>query len=312
MLKHKPIKIIVADRINLSGAKVLDKTKFSLTISPNISQNDILKRFLNYHVLIIRSGRKITSEFLSKCNFDVIVTASKGVDHIDISYAKKRGIHILSLSEANSVSTAEHTLGLIIEAMKRIRVSDEIVRSGNFSNRNFSRRELEGKKIGIIGIGRVGRRVANFCKALNMRILANDIDKSVVEKNSDLKFYPLDQILRNSDIITIHIPLTENNFRYFSADRLSMLKKTAVLINTSRGEVLDEDYLIYMLRENKISYACLDVFYNEPEINPEFFSLTNVTLTNHIAGKTRESDIKVSKEIFSLIRDFYNFHGQKT
>lgn len=305
MSKGKVIKIIVADRINLSGAKILDKSKFSLIISPDISQNDILKQFSNSQVLIIRSSRKITSEFLSKCNFEVIVTASKGIDHIDINYAKKRGISILSLCEANSVSTAEHTLGLIIEAMKRIRLSDEMVRTGSFSDRNFPRRELEGKKIGIIGIGSVGRKVANFCKALNMKILANDIDRKVVEKNSDLKFYSFEYILKNSDILTIHIPFTKNNYRYFSADRLSLLRKTSVLINTSRGEVLDEDYLLYMLKENQLAYACLDVFCNEPEINPEFFSLKNVTLTNHIAGKTRESEIKISKEIFSLIRDFY-------
>ncbi|MGB9697444.1 MAG: NAD(P)-dependent oxidoreductase [Ignavibacteria bacterium] len=308
-MKDKIIKILVADKINLSGAKILDRTKFSFTISPNISQNDILKRFSNYQVLVIRSGRKITSEFLSKCNFEVIVTASKGVDHIDINYAKERGIPILSLHEANSVSTAEHTLGLIIEAMKRIRVSDEMVRKGSFSNHNFPRRELEGKKIGIIGVGRVGRKVADFCKALNMKILANDINRTVVEKNSDLSFFALEHILKNSHILTIHIPLTKDNYRYFSSDRLSLLRRTAVLINTSRGEVLDEEYLIDMLKEKRLAYACLDVFCNEPGVNPEFFSLKNVTLTNHIAGKTRESEIKISKEIFSLIRDFYLFPG---
>lgn len=307
MLKNKIIRIVVADKINLSGARTLDRTKFLLTLSPDISNNDILKRFSDYQVLIIRSHRKITSEFLSECSFETIVTASKGVDHIDVGYAKKRGISILSLQEANSVSTAEHTLGLILDAMKRIRVSDAMVRAGNFINRNFPRRELEGKKIGIIGIGKVGRKVADFCKAFNMRILANDIDRDVIKKNSDLKFYTLDQLLKNSDILTIHIPLTKSNFRYFSKSRLSQLKKTAVLINTSRGEVLDEDHLLWMLKRKLLAYACLDVFYNEPEINPEFFSLTNVTLTNHIAGKTRESEIKISKEIFSLIRNFYLF-----
>lgn len=305
MLKDKVIKIVIADEINLSGAKVLDKSKFLLTPSAGISQKELLKRFSGYQVLIIRSSRKITSEFLSKCNFEVIATASKGVDHIDVNYAKRRGISILSIQEANSVSTAEHTLGLVLEAVKRIRLSDEIVRTGNFSNRNFPRRELEGKKIGIVGIGKVGRKVADFCTALNMKVLANDINPQVARQNSDLKFYNLDYILKNSDILTIHIPLTKKNYKYFSASKLSQLKKTAILINTSRGEVLDENYLIDMLKEKRLAYACLDVFCNEPEINPEFFSLKNVTLTNHIAGKTPESEIKISKELFFLIKNFY-------
>ena len=156
--------------------------------------------------LLIKSQRKIDKTFLSRCNFEVIGTASKGLDHIDLDYAKKRNIVIINSETGNSLSAAEHTFALILDSIKKTHYSDKLVRQGNFTNWDYERRTLNGKKIGIIGTGKVGLQVAKFSKAFNMEVLANDIDPVVRKINRHLKYYDIKYLLKNSDIITIHIP----------------------------------------------------------------------------------------------------------
>ncbi|MBK9331826.1 MAG: hypothetical protein IPM96_05305 [Ignavibacteria bacterium] len=210
-------------------------------------------------------------------------------------------IKVINAEEGNTVSAAEHTLALILNIYKGISISENKIRKNKFSDTGFRRNELAGKTIGIIGFGKVGSKVGKFCKAFGMKVLANDTDRSVIEKNKRFKFVKLKTLLENSDIVTLHIPLNTKNSNFFSEEKFSHLKNDCVFINTSRGGVTDEISLIKILKSKKIRYAGLDVFKNEPLINPEFIRLENTLITNHTAGKTEESRRRISGYIFDKI-----------
>lgn len=297
------VKILIADNVDLSGAKKLSRKKFFIKSSTGISNDEILRRYSDYDVLAIRSTRKIDSEFLGRCNFKIIATFTTGTDHIDTAAAKKRGIKILSSKGSNAISAAEHSIALLLCIEKQIFFSNKLVRSNRFGFYNYERRELAGRKIGIVGFGKVGSRVGKFCRALGMKVYANDIDENVKSKFSSFEFRSLDFILKNCDYISIHIPLNKKNYHFFSKEKLKKLNHESILINTSRGDVIDEEAMIEMLLRKKIGFAGLDVFSNEPNINKKFLKLDNVILTNHIAGKTVESRQRISEEIFSKLKE---------
>jgi D-3-phosphoglycerate dehydrogenase len=301
----RKIKIIVADEADQNSFNILPPEEFLIRYQPKISNKKLIEKFSDYEVLVIRSTRKISSEYLSRTNHKLIATLSKGTEHIDEKAAGEKGIGIINSKSGNYISAAEHTLGLIIASSRNICYSDRLTRAGKFLNYDFRRNELKGKKIGIIGYGKVGSYLGNLCKSLGMKIYANDIDRKVIQKNPGIKFYPLQNILKNCDIVSIHIPSSKNNFHFFNKENLNLINKDAILINTSRGNVIDEETLIKFLRKGKIRFAALDVFENEPGINPELIKLKNVILTNHAAGKTSESRERISKDIFLKIKRLF-------
>ena len=300
------IKILIADEISLDGLKLLPANKYHVKASFGISNRDIINKFGDFDVLVIRSIRKIDRDFLSKSSFKIIATCSKGTDHIDTEFAKTKSIKVINAEDSNNISAAEHTLTLLLCIYKNIIFSDKLVRKNKFSFYGYKRNELYGKSIGIIGFGKVGSYVGKLCSAFGMNVTANDTDGAVRKKNSDFKFKSLNYILKNCEVVSIHIPLTEKNLNFISKDKLKLLKPDCVLLNTSRGKVLDEEFLYKQLKEKKIYFAGLDVMCNEPNVNRKFFDLDNVILTNHIAGKTIESRERISGNIFkSIDENFY-------
>jgi len=299
------INILIADDIDLSNPDIFPDKNFNIIINPGIENQTILNSSNQFDCLIIRSTRLIDRHFLDKCNVKVIATCSRGYDNIDTEYAAEKKIKIIYSSGTNCISAAEHTFGLILEIFKKICLSDKLIREGNFIKTDFERRELNLKKIGIIGVGKVGSHVAKIAAAFGMQIIANDIDDEVKKQHKELLFKPLEFLLSESDVISLHIPLNTENRNFISKEKLNLISSSAMFINTSRGAIIDEKHLIKLLKSSKIKFAGLDVFENEPEINPEFFELGNVLLTNHTAGKTSESRVKMSQDIFTQVVQFF-------
>jgi D-3-phosphoglycerate dehydrogenase / 2-oxoglutarate reductase len=301
------IKILIADKIDLTHLKILNTKYFDITCRIGMSDSDLLNySYLNnFKVLLVKSRRNIDKTFLSRCVYETIGTASKGTDHIDVDYAKKRNILILNSESGNTLSAAEHTFALILDAVKKTHYSDKLVRHGKFSFWNYNRQTLSGKKIGIIGTGKVGIKVAHFAKAFDMEIIANDIDPDVRRKNKHLKYYDLKYLLRNSDIVTVHIPMSESNKMFINKESIDIMQNNVIFINTSRGGVVDEKNLIKKLKSEKKFFAALDVFNNEPDINKDFIKLKNVILTNHVAGKTLEGEQNIGNELFMQVKNTY-------
>ena len=300
------IKILIADKTDLSAFSFLSKKKFLVEYKPGIENNKIISGYNNYDCLIIRSIRNIDKDFLSKCHFEVIATCSKGTDHIDTKFAKKCGIKIINSEDGNTHSAAEHTIALILNILKKINYSDSLVRKNKFTEYKFQRNDFRGMKIGIIGFGKVGSKVAKISKAFGAEITVYEIDPLVRRKNRGVNFKSLNYLLKHSDIVTLHIPLEKKNINFFSREKFLKMKPKSIFVNTSRGSVADENALIGLLQSSYISFAGLDVFINEPEINNNFFTLKNVLLTNHIAGKTEEGINQVLTEILTKINIFFN------
>lgn len=299
------IKILIADEINLEGLKHLPSGKYHIKKSFGISNKEIIRKYRNFDVLVIRSIRKIDKNFLNMVSFKLIATCSKGTDHIEVKFAKSKSIKVINADDSNNISAAEHTMCLILGIFKNLVYSDNLVRNNKFGNYDYKRNELYGKSIGIIGFGKVGSYVGKLCKAFGMKIYANDIDRKVEFKNPDFRFTGINSILKKCDIISIHIPLNKDNENFISREKLELLKVGSILINTSRGNVIDEKFLYKILKERKIYFAGLDVMRNEPDVDKKFFRLENVLLTNHIAGKTEESKVRISENIFKSIRRFF-------
>jgi len=218
----------------------------------------------------------------------VISKYGVGVDNIDFESAKERNIVVTNTPNANSNAVAELTVGLIISVLRNIPLSDRRVREKKWDR--FIGYELYGKTLGVIGTGSIGKRVIKLLRGFDLNILCYDKfpDYEWAEKEN-LKYVNFDELLKRSDIITIHIPLTEETRHLISERELSLMKKTAVIINTSRGGIINERDLYKFLKEGRIYGAGLDVLEDEPPQNSPLIELDNVVITSHIGSHTQES-----------------------
>lgn len=303
-MRSQILKILIADEFDTSSFYKLPKRKFKVIYKPGISNDEIISSHSDTEILVVRSTRNVDRNLIEKLSLKCIATVSRGMDHIDVNFAKKKKVKVIHCIKANAISTAEHTIGLIIAVMRDFKKAFNVTPQ-NFRDTSNRRNELHGKTLGIVGYGNVGKLVYKYAKVFGMKILVNDIDKYVREKNSGINFVSLKKSLRISDIISIHIPLTEKNYKYFDKEKLSLLQNDSVLINTSRGEVIDEKVLIDLLNNGKIRAAALDVLHNEINPSPDLFKMKNVIITNHIAGKTQESKIAMVDEIIRQIKSSF-------
>lgn len=228
-----------------------------------------------------------------------------GYNHIDVRYAREKGIAVSNTPDAVCTPTIELCMSLLLSAARRIPECNRRVRTekesmwGTMKNLGFG---LEGKTLGIIGMGNIGKGVARRAEAFGMNIL-------YYNRNTTVKGYKrtdLSTLLRESDFITLHIPLTEDTRHLISAGELSLMKKTAILINTARGPVVDEKALVQCLQKREIAGAALDVFENEPHITEELYQLDNVILVPHIGTATIDARIAMGKEALANIFNFFN------
>ncbi|HNV35059.1 MAG TPA: phosphoglycerate dehydrogenase [Bacillota bacterium] len=211
-----------------------------------------------------------------------------GVNNIDIDYANSKGIKITNTPGANSAAVAEHALGLLLSACRHISASDREIRQGKWTQHPGF--QLEGKTMGIVGTGQIGRQVAERAKGLRMSVLCYDIypDGFWAEK-ADVAYCSFNELLEKSDFISLHVPLVDVTYHMISANQLARMKKNAILVNTARGGIIDEDALYGALTNNVIAGAALDVFENEPVTNSPLKNLDNVVMTSHIGAHTLEA-----------------------
>lgn len=303
-MRNPPLKILIADEFELSLLSKLPTKKFSVVYKPGISNDEIISSHQDSGILIVRSTRKVNKHLIDNLSLQCIATVSRGFDHINTDYAKKKNIKIIHCIKSNAVSTAEHTIGLIIALMRDFKKAFSI-KPKNFRDVSNRRNELNGKTLGIVGFGNVGKLVYKYAKVFGMNIIVNDIDKTVRERNLHVNFTSLKKLLRTSDIISIHIPLNKSNHHFFNEEKLSQINKDSLLINTSRGEVIDEKVLIEKLINGKLRAAALDVLENENNPSRELFKIKNLTITNHIAGKTQESKSAMALEIVQILNSAF-------
>ncbi|MCP8310040.1 MAG: D-2-hydroxyacid dehydrogenase [Candidatus Methylarchaceae archaeon HK01B] len=285
-------KVLICDSFSEKGIEMLSSESFDITYLPKITSQDLLSKVHEYDVLIVRGRTKITKEVISKGkNLKIVGRAGVGLDNIDLESAKSWGIKVLNTPMASTDAVAELTIGLMLALSRGIVQGDAGIKQGKWLKHELMGSELKGKTLGVIGMGRIGTKVARLAKAFGMKILAFDIIKLSEELLYELeaKTVPLDELLTSSDFITLHVILTEDSYHMINEERLSKMKRTAYVINASRGAVIDEKALLNALKSGSIKGAALDVFEVEPPISSELVKLQNVVTTPHIGAQTKEA-----------------------
>ena len=260
------------------------------------------------NALIIRSKFKINKELLDKApQLEVIVTCTSGYDHIDLEETKKRQICVMYTPDANIVSTAELTWALILSANRKVNLAHKEMKSGVWNRELFISNELANKTLGVVGLGRVGSKVAKIAKAFDMQVLAFDPYQTdeTFEKAGALRV-SYEEVLKGSDVLTFHVPATFETKNMFGASQIEYVSPDIIIINASRGSVIKEDDLADALNSKKIKFAGLDVFAKEPlQRESKLLKCQNVVLTPHLGAFTEEAFLKASLEACERITQYF-------
>lgn len=291
------LKILNLDKNYPPQAQKILKSVGVLTIK-ELSQSQLKKEVGKYDILIVDVINFVNKEIIDQGkNLKIIATAATGTDHIDVDYAKKKKIKIISLKGEkqflkNIPATAELTFGLIFALVRQIPEAFADVKNNNWNRSKFKGFDLMDKTFGIIGFGRLGRIVAKYAKAFGMKVIATDPNVKV----SGVKKVSLTQLLKTADIISLHVNLTSRNTNLISTKEFKLIKKTAVLINTARGQLIDEKALLQALKGKKIAGVALDVLADEKKGNNSLVEYAkknkNLIITPHIGGMTKDSTEK--------------------
>ncbi len=291
-------KVLIVQPIHESGIRLLRK-EVEVILAPDSSVETVCKEIKGIHGVIVRTA-PFTREIIESADkLKVIGRHGVGVDNIDIKAASERGIPVVHTPNANMVSVAEHTIGFILALAKRLVICDKATRQGNFALREeFAASDLDGKTLGIVGTGRVGSTLAKKCKvAFNMKVLSYDpylSPKKAREMEVSL-CDSLPELLRESDFVSIHVPLTKDTRDLIGEKELKFMKPTAFLINVGRGRIVDEKALAKALKEEWIAGAATDVFSQEPpDPDNPLLKIENIILSPHVAALTKESVIRMA------------------
>ncbi|WP_343714571.1 D-glycerate dehydrogenase [Inquilinus sp.] len=267
-------------------------------------------------VLVPTVTDRIDAELLAKSGpqLKLIASFGTGVDHIDLTAAKARGLTVTNTPGVLTEDTADMTMALILAVARRLAEGERLVRGGQWtgwSPTGMLGARLGGKRLGIIGMGRIGQAVARRARAFGLSVHYHNRNRvhPEVEAELDATFWPsLDQMLSRMDIVSVNCPRTPATFHLLSARRLKLLRRDALIVNTSRGEVIDETALAQMLKQGELAGAGLDVFEREPNVNPKLLKLGNVVLLPHMGSATLEGRIDMGQKVIVNIRSFVDGH----
>ncbi len=297
-------KVIICDSIDEAGIKILKNARLTVDYLPEISFDDLKSKVNDYNVIVVRSRTKITKEIIQKANnTKIIARVGVGLDNIDTEESKKYNIEVINAGEASITAVSELVIGLMLSLSRNIPIANYETKNSNWIKKNLIGTELKGKYLGIIGLGKIGRNVARLARGLRMNLIGYDIipiDKSFVQEVS-LITADLKTLLQSSDFITCHVPLTEETKYLINKNTIAFMKNSAFIINTSRGEIIQESSLIEALKNKSIAGAALDVFEEEPPKNKELLSLSNLICTPHIGAQTKEGQELASTVIAEKI-----------
>jgi D-3-phosphoglycerate dehydrogenase / 2-oxoglutarate reductase len=307
-------KIAIVDKIHEDGIKLLEKnSKFEYEIIEDLSKENLLSKLPAFDGITLRRG-KIDSQILEKCKkLKVISRHGVGYDNVDIKYLKENNITLLVTATTTSVSPAEHIMFMLLNISKGYDLYDKTVRNGEFASvmhmKNNNTFELSNKKILILGFGRIGKKLIKRCLGFEMIVNVYDpfVDKKIIESLGGIKIDDLNIALKEADIISLSVPLTKETQNMINMEKIKIMKKNAIIINTSRGGVVNEKDLNEALDKNMILGAGLDVFEKEPpdEINPLLKNKKTI-LSPHAATFTKECKSAMSVEAVQNVIDFFN------
>lgn len=290
------MKILITDKMANEAVQFLQEAGHEVT-TDEMDHDTLLKNIASYDALLVRSRTKATEDIVkagAKGSLKVIGRAGIGVDNIDIKTAASLGIKVVNAPTGATLSVAELAIGHMLSLSRFLTVADATMKKGEWAKKQLKGTELHGKTLGLIGCGNIGRQTAHFAQAFNMRVIGYDplISKGDLEKDNIKKIKKLEDLVKQSDFISLHIPHIEKTHHILNKDMLALMKPTAFIINCARGGTVDEKALYQALKDKKLAGAALDVFEKEPPVDSELLHLPNVVLTPHIGANTKEGQIR--------------------
>lgn len=301
-------KVLVSDSISKAGVDILKGSpKLEVDYAPGLKEDELAARIVGQEALVIRSGSKVTKKVIdASTTLKVIGRAGIGVDNVDIPAATAKGILVMNTPTANAVSTAEHAIAMLFSIARHIPRATASMKAGKWEKTAFMGRELNGKTLGILGLGTIGRLVAERARAIGMVPIAHDpYCKAERAKEAGVPLVSLDELLAKADAITSHVVMTKETRGMIGDAQIVKMKKGILVVNCSRGGIYDEAALVRGMTSGQIGGLALDVFETEPlPADSPLLALENIALTPHIGASTHEAQDNTGTEIAQQIVAF--------
>lgn len=292
------MKVLVSDGIEASAEEMMRKAGLDVT-NIKLTPEELLAQINQYDAIMVRSATKVTKEVIDAgVNLKCIARGGVGLDNIDVKYAKEKGIPVLNTPGASSISVAELAIGHMFAVSRFLNLSNTEMREGKWPKKEYAKGiELTGKTLGLLGLGNIGKETAKRAIGLGMNVIA--YDPFVNTTNLNVKLVSKDDVLANSDFISLHMPLNKEEGPTLTAKEFAKVKKGVIIINCARGGVVSEKDLLNALNEGIVKYAAMDVFESEPptDAQKELINHPRVSVTPHIGAQTLEAQERVGAEI---------------
>ena len=293
------MKIVVTELIWQEGIEILQEMGEVIYDQNLWKSDDLLEKIQDCDALIVRNQTKVSKELMQKApNLKVVGRLGVGLDNIDVAAAKEAGIKVVYARNANAVSVAEYVFSAMFAFSRPLEKATQDVQAGNWNRKLWTREEIYGKTLGLIGVGEIGARLASRARAMGMMVVGFDPFLPPYElacTDIGVKMTTLEEVLGQADYVSLHVPLNDKTRNLINKDSLATMKKTAYIINTARGGVINEEDLYEALKDNVIAGAALDVLAKEPPTGNRLLELDNIIVTPHIAGLTEEAQVRTSE-----------------
>jgi D-3-phosphoglycerate dehydrogenase len=298
------MKVLVSDELSEVGVKIFQETPgIEVDVITGLSPEELKEIIGKYDALVIRSATKVTEDIImAASNLKVIGRAGIGLDNVDIPAASRQGIVVMNTPYGNTITTAEHTIAMIMALTRNIPQATASLKDGKWEKKKLKGRELFNKTLGLIGAGNIGGIVADRAKGLKMKVIIYDpyIKPETIEE-LDVESVSLDELLKRSDYVTIHTPKTDETKNLINKETLAKMKKGAMLINCARGDIVNEDDLYEALKSGHLWGAAIDVFSTEPPGKNKLLELNNFICTPHLGASTSEAQVNVARDVAEQI-----------
>ena len=299
-------KVLISDKLSPKAEKIFTERGIEVDVITGLERDELIKIIAKYDGLAIRSSTKVTQKVLDAAsNLKVVGRAGIGVDNVDIPYATSKGVAVMNTPFGNAITTAEHAISLIMSLVRNIPQANESTHGGKWEKSKYMGTEITGKTLGLIGCGNIGSIVADRALGLKMKVLAYD-PFLTEEKALELQVrkVELDELLSSSDIITLHVPMTDQTANIINKDSLEKCKDGVRIVNCARGGLVDEKALKKYIENGKVSGAAIDVYELEPATDSIFFGMEEVICTPHLGASTLEAQENVALQVADQMSDF--------
>jgi D-3-phosphoglycerate dehydrogenase len=298
------MKILAMDKVDEKGLKLFREAGFEVDSKSGLSEDELVKIIPEYDALIVRSETKVTPKIIEAgTNLKIIGRAGVGVDNIDLPTSTKRGIIVVNSPEGNTVAAAEHTWAMLLAMARQIPQAYGKLKGGVWDKKSFKGVEVLNKTLGIVGLGKIGRRVASYALGMGMKVIASDpFVTADYAKSLGVELKSVEDVIKEADFITLHVPKTKETAGFINADMIAKMKKGVRIINVARGGILDEKALYDALKSGQVAAAALDVFEKEPlPAESPLITLDNVVVTPHLGASTVEAQVNVAIDVAEQI-----------